>query len=153
MFRKATEEDVDRIAEIYDEIHTENEAGRMTTNWIRGVYPSKETAMASVRRRDMFVEEEQGRIVAAARINQEQVINDMLFPGPGNSSFFFSESGFWLLYGEGQRRSVKLQEPNLCKILYDWAIHALDSDFVFDKERTVEILEEMISGKAEVSFP
>ena len=31
MFRKAKMEDVERIAEIYDEIHTENEAGRMTT--------------------------------------------------------------------------------------------------------------------------
>ena len=73
MFRKATKEDVDRIAEIYDEIHAENEAGRMTTNWIRGVYPSKETAMSSIECQDMFVEEVQGRIVAAARINQEQV--------------------------------------------------------------------------------
>ena len=73
MFRKAKMEDVERIAEIYDEIHTENEAGRMTTGWIRGVYPSEETAKASVRRGDMFVEEEDGRIVAAAKINQEQV--------------------------------------------------------------------------------
>lgn len=73
MFRKATMEDVERIAEIYDEIHLENEAGRMTTGWIRGVYPSEETAEASVRCGDMFVEEENGSIVAAARINQEQV--------------------------------------------------------------------------------
>lgn len=73
MFRKATMEDVERITEIYDEIHTENEAGRMTTGWIRGIYPSEETAKASVRCGDMFVEEENGRIVAAAKINQEQV--------------------------------------------------------------------------------
>ena len=37
MFRKATMEDVEQIGRIYDEIHTENEAGRMTTGWIRGV--------------------------------------------------------------------------------------------------------------------
>lgn len=73
MFRKATEKDVERIAEIYDEIHTETEAGRMTTNWLRGVYPTKETAEASVRRGDMFVEEDHGLVVAAAKINQEQV--------------------------------------------------------------------------------
>lgn len=73
VFRKATKEDVERISEIYEEIHTENEAGRMTTGWIRGVYPSRETAEASVGCGDMFVEEEDGRIVAAARINQEQV--------------------------------------------------------------------------------
>lgn len=73
MFRRADENDTDRICEIYDEIHTETEAGRMTTNWVRGVYPTKETAEHSIRCRDMFVEEENGRIVAAARINQEQV--------------------------------------------------------------------------------
>lgn len=73
MFRKATLEDIDRIAEIYDEIHTETEAGRMTTGWVRGVYPTRETAEASVLAGDMFVEEDGGQIVAAAKINQEQV--------------------------------------------------------------------------------
>ena len=73
MFRKATIEDIDRIAEIYNEIHTETEAGRMTTDWVRGVYPTRETAKASVQAGDMFVEEDGGQIVAAAKINQEQV--------------------------------------------------------------------------------
>lgn len=73
MFRKATIKDIDRIAEIYDEIHTETEAGRMTTDWVRGVYPTRETAEASVQAKDMFVEEDGGQIVAAAKINQEQV--------------------------------------------------------------------------------
>lgn len=72
-FRKATEKDVEKISQLYDEIHTENETGRAVTGWIRGVYPSEETAKAAVRCGDMFVEEEDGRIVAAARINQEQV--------------------------------------------------------------------------------
>ena len=73
MFRKATAEDVEQISEIYEAIHTENEAGRMTTGWIRGVYPSRKTAEDSVRCNDMYVEEEDERIVAAARINEEQV--------------------------------------------------------------------------------
>ena len=73
MFRKATMTDIPRIAEIYDEIHTEIEAGRMVTDWVRDVYPTEKTAGASVQRGDMFVEEEQGQIVAAAKINQEQV--------------------------------------------------------------------------------
>lgn len=73
MFRRATENDIESIAEIYDEILTETEAGRMTTNWVRGVYPTKKTAETSVRCGDMFVEEDNGQIVAAARINQEQV--------------------------------------------------------------------------------
>lgn len=74
-----------------------------------------------------------------------RMMNDTLFLVPKDSSFFFSTDSFWLLYGEGQRQSIKLREPNLCKALYDWGIHALNSDFVFDKERTVEILEEIIT--------
>ena len=73
MFRKATMADVPRITEIYDEIHTEVEAGRMVTNWVRGVYPTEKTAEASVKSGDMFVEEDQGQIVAAAKINRDQL--------------------------------------------------------------------------------
>lgn len=76
-----------------------------------------------------------------------RMINDTLFQVPKNNSFIFSTDNFCLLYGEGQRQAIKLREPNLCKALYDWAIHALDSDFVFDRERTVEILEEIIFEK------
>lgn len=73
MFRKASVADVENIAELYDAIHSEAEAGRAVTGWIRDVYPTEETARAAISRGDMFVEEAQGRIVAAARINQEQV--------------------------------------------------------------------------------
>lgn len=73
MFRQATEKDIKRITEIYDEIHTETEAGRMTTDWVRGIYPTRQTAEFSIQCGDMFVEEDNGLIVAAAKINQEQV--------------------------------------------------------------------------------
>ena len=73
MFRKANFQDVGRINEIYDEIHAEEEAGRAVIGWARGVYPTRETAEAAVRAGDMFVLEDGGRIVAAARINQIQV--------------------------------------------------------------------------------
>ena len=73
MFRKATEADVDRIAEIYGEIHTEEEAGRTTTGWQRAVYPTRKTAETAVALGDMFVEEDTGVLVACGRINQEQV--------------------------------------------------------------------------------
>lgn len=55
MFRKATIDDIDRIAEIYEEIHTEEEAGRVTIGWVRGVYPTRVTAEGSVTAGDMFV--------------------------------------------------------------------------------------------------
>ena len=71
--RKANLHDIDRIAEIYEEIHTKEEAGRASIGWIRGVYPTRQTAEAAVARDDMFVMEINDRIVAAARINREQV--------------------------------------------------------------------------------
>lgn len=73
MFRKATIDDIDSIAKIYEKTHTEEEAGRTTIGWIRQIYPTRQTAEASVQNGDMFVEEIDGRIVAAAKINQEQV--------------------------------------------------------------------------------
>lgn len=71
--RKANLRDIDRIAEIYEEIHTEEEAGRASIGWIRGVYPTRRTAEAAITMDDMFVMEVGSRIVASARINREQV--------------------------------------------------------------------------------
>jgi len=73
MFRLATTDDIDRIAEIYEEIHTEEEAGNVTIGWVRGVYPTRATAEGSVAAGDMYVLENDEGIVAAARINKEQV--------------------------------------------------------------------------------
>lgn len=73
IFRKATTEDIPAIAEIYDDIHTEEEAGRTSVGWIRGVYPTGKTAEAALLRGDLFVAEENGIIVGTAIINQLQV--------------------------------------------------------------------------------
>lgn len=73
MFRKATEKDIDRISEIYEEIHDAEESGKVTVGWVRGVYPTRRTAEIAVAAGDMFVEEIDGTVVAAARINKEQV--------------------------------------------------------------------------------
>ena len=72
MFRKATAADIDRIEEIYNEIHTQEETGHAVIGWIRGVYPVRKTAEDAVEREEMFVEEVDGHIVAAAKINQVQ---------------------------------------------------------------------------------
>jgi len=71
--RKATENDIDAIASIYDHIHDEEEAGRMTIGWRRGVYPVRATAETAVMLGDMFVLEDGGEVLAAGRINREQV--------------------------------------------------------------------------------
>ena len=41
--------------------------------WVRGVYPTRQTALDAIQAGDMFVAEENGRLVATAKINQEQV--------------------------------------------------------------------------------
>ena len=72
MIRIANLSDLDRIEEIYNEIHTEIEEGRAVIGWIRGVYPARDIAETSIRLREMYVLEEDGRIVACGRINRYQ---------------------------------------------------------------------------------
>ena len=73
IFRKACEKDLDTITEIYEDIHTEEEAGRAVIGWGREVYPTRQTAEVSLYRGDLFVAEEEGRVIGVAIINQQQV--------------------------------------------------------------------------------
>ena len=73
MIRKAVEPDIPAIAGIYDRIHDAEAAGRLTTGWLRGVYPTEATARAALAAGDLFVLEDAGAIVAAARINRLQM--------------------------------------------------------------------------------
>ena len=80
MIRKATEKDIKAIAAIYEDIHTEEEAGNLTIGWERGVYPTESTAADSIAKGDMFVCERDGQVVAAAKLNKEQV--DVYYSAP-----------------------------------------------------------------------
>lgn len=71
--RKAAAADIPGIAEIYERIHTEEENGRASIGWIRGVYPVRKTAEDACGRGDLFVLLDDGKIAAAAIINQIQV--------------------------------------------------------------------------------
>lgn len=73
MIRLATAADIPAIAAIYDRIHDAEAVGRLTTGWLRGVYPTESTARAALGAGDLFVLEDGGAVVAAARINREQV--------------------------------------------------------------------------------
>jgi len=73
VFRKAIMQDLDRITEIYDEILTEQEKGNLSVGWVRNIYPTRKTAEDAISKGHMFVAEENGQIVAAAIINQDQV--------------------------------------------------------------------------------
>ena len=71
--RKAMQADVPAVAGIYDRILLKEEAGQVTIGWLRGVYPTEQTARAALAADDLFVMEADGVICATARINQEQV--------------------------------------------------------------------------------
>lgn len=73
IIRKAEEKDLQQIEEIYSDIHTEEEQGRVTIGWDRNVYPTRETAQTALQREDLFVAEDNGRLVGTAVINRKQV--------------------------------------------------------------------------------
>ena len=72
-FRKATAADIPAIAEIYADIHTQEENREVTIGWIRSIYPTEATAQAALARDDLFVGEDGGKIVGAAILNKVQV--------------------------------------------------------------------------------
>ena len=73
MIRKAAAADIPKIAAIYDRILTEEENGRATTGWIRAVYPTEQTARDALNAGTLFVLERDGKVAAAAKIDQIQV--------------------------------------------------------------------------------
>lgn len=74
IIRRATPSDLDAIESIYNKIFSkEEESGKITTGWERGIYPRRETAEAALKREDMFVMEDVGYIVGSGIINKEQV--------------------------------------------------------------------------------
>ena len=74
MLRTAVKDDVSSIVRIYDAIlDREEEAEEKLIGWVRGIYPTEQTAEDALRKGTLFVYEENGEIVAAAKIDQEQV--------------------------------------------------------------------------------
>lgn len=73
MIRKAKASDLEAVTEIYRKIHDAEEAGIITTGWLREIYPTANTATAALDREDLYVQEENGRILGCGIINQIQV--------------------------------------------------------------------------------
>jgi len=73
LFRKARENDIKDIVKLYDKVHDLEESGQVYTGWKKELYPNEKSALEAIHIGDMFVYEVDGEIVAAARINQEQV--------------------------------------------------------------------------------
>lgn len=73
IFRQAKSEDIPACAKIYDRIADEQDAGRLTVGWVRGVYPTESDADTAFRNGELFVCELDGAVVASAVINKKQV--------------------------------------------------------------------------------
>ena len=73
MIRKARAEDLMAVAQIYEDILTEEEAGRAQIGWVRGIYPTADTAREAIEWGELFVDEENGSVAAAGKINGEQM--------------------------------------------------------------------------------
>ncbi|MBU5626310.1 GNAT family N-acetyltransferase [Oscillibacter sp. MSJ-2] len=73
MIRAGREADIGPIEKIYHRILERQEAGLASVGWIRGVYPTAQTAREALAAGELFVLEEDGAVAAAARINQRQV--------------------------------------------------------------------------------
>lgn len=73
IIRPAAAHDLARIEEIYDAIHTAEEAGTASVGWARGVYPTRATAQAALDDGALFVLTDDGALVAAGRIDRTQV--------------------------------------------------------------------------------
>ncbi len=73
MIRKATLADIPAVSDLYEKIHDAEEAGHVTIGWERQTYPTRKTAQAALEADELYVLEENGKILATARINDEQM--------------------------------------------------------------------------------
>lgn len=73
MIRKATINDLDNIEAIYNKVLDQEEEGKASIGWTRGIYPTRQTAKDALMRDDLFVCEEDGDILATAIINTHQL--------------------------------------------------------------------------------
>ena len=72
MFRKANSDDINSIAKIYKKILEQEEKQITHIGWLPNVYPIKYTAISALNRNDLFVYEENGKILASGIINHIQ---------------------------------------------------------------------------------
>ena len=72
LIRKATAADTAAIVDLFDATHTEEEEGRTTIGWLRGIYPTVKVVETGLSCDDLYVMEDGGVLVAICRINAEQ---------------------------------------------------------------------------------
>lgn len=72
MFRLAEERDIKEIAKIYENILNDEKSAPFT-GWIKGIYPTEKVAADAYSNGELYVYEENGQILASAKINKEQM--------------------------------------------------------------------------------
>ena len=73
MIRLAVQADIPQVSAIYEEILANEEQTQSYTNWVRGVYPTAETARNALKEGWLYVLEEDGLIQATAILNHVQL--------------------------------------------------------------------------------
>lgn len=72
MIRKAIIEDIDQIENSYTELLTYEQEHGTNSNWILGVYPTRNVAEKAFEEDTLYVLEENGKICASMILNQNQ---------------------------------------------------------------------------------
>lgn len=72
------------------------------------------------------------------------VINDMMFRLPDYFGMVTSANNGTFLFDKKRNLVIRFQENGMCHAFYDWTVNFSNSECVYDKEKTVEILTEML---------
>ncbi len=73
MIRKAAAADLPRIGEIYEAIFDREARGPVYTNWLRGTYPTADSARQALEAGTLYVGEEGGLLWGAVNLNGTQL--------------------------------------------------------------------------------
>lgn len=75
MIRTATEKDIDAVEKSYTELLMYEKEYGGSSNWVLGVYPTRETAERGLKEGSLYVLEENGQLCASMVLNRNQPEN------------------------------------------------------------------------------
>jgi GNAT superfamily N-acetyltransferase len=88
MIRPAVSDDIEKIAQTYDELLQWEQENGSTTNWVSGLYPTRKVPEDKIPVGEMFVLEENGDICASMVLNHDQLPEyadiEWLYPAENN---------------------------------------------------------------------
>ncbi len=69
--RKGTQQDIEEVAALYDELNDYLESHINYPGWMKGIYPIREDAEVGVAEQNLFVATEEGKIAGTVILNQK----------------------------------------------------------------------------------